>query len=82
MVHTDLFSYSAALLEQYRHATRVWTISVGNFQDGQWRERQLLLQSPTPLLGLGQPSAIPAHSATFTPMPRRYCSTNIGGYIP
>lgn len=37
VVHPDFFPYCTALLEHYRHDTRVWAISGDNFQDGQWR---------------------------------------------
>jgi len=35
--HPDFFPYCTALLERYRHDTRVWCISGNNFQNGQWR---------------------------------------------
>lgn len=35
--HPDFFSYCQALLERYRHDTRIWCISGDNFQNGQWR---------------------------------------------
>ena len=35
--HPDFFPYCSALLERYRHDTRVWCISGNNFQNGQWR---------------------------------------------
>lgn len=35
--HPDFFHYCTTLLDRYRHDTRVWCISGGNFQNGQWR---------------------------------------------
>ena len=34
--HPDFFPYCLALLERYRHDTRVWCISGNNFRDGSW----------------------------------------------
>jgi hypothetical protein len=35
--HADFFPYCSALLEAYRHDTRVWCIGGNNFQNGRWR---------------------------------------------
>tara|TARA_B100000674_G_scaffold499369_1_gene544560 strand:+ start:1174 stop:2124 length:951 start_codon:yes stop_codon:yes gene_type:complete len=35
--HPDFFSYCTTLLDLYRHDTRIWCISGGNFQNGNWR---------------------------------------------
>ena len=35
--HPDFFPYCTALLDRYRHDTRMWCISGDNFQDGVWR---------------------------------------------
>lgn len=47
--HTDFFDYCSTLLSRYKHDERIWCISGGNFQDGQWRGNGTYFFSQIPL---------------------------------